>query len=98
MGSALSIGKKKTNKKGTESLPEDFKPEYQFMEADNPEKGIKKIQKRDRIIFQNVEASENVNLPQLEGTDVSDKLNLLYAQKNNKTKYNNFLKEQRQKR
>ena len=45
-----------------------------------------------------MEASENVNVPQLEGTGQSGKLDMYYASKNNKTKYNNFLKEQRQKR
>lgn len=98
MGAALSIGEKKKKKKGSESLPEDFQPERRFVTDENAEYGVKKIKKGDRIIFTNAESSENANMPQLEGTDISEKLDLYYAQKNNRTKYNNFLKEQRQKR
>ena len=98
MASALSMGEKRRNKKGSESLPEDFQPEKRFVTDENAEYGVKKIKKGDRIIFTGTGSSENVNMPQIEGTDISDKLDLYYAQKNNKTKYNNFLKETRQKR
>ena len=85
-------------KKGSESLPEDFKIEKNFVTEENVEQGVKKIKKGDRIIFTHADASENINIPQLEGTDLSEKMDLYHAQKNNKTKYNNFLKEQRLKR
>ena len=112
IGTALSVGDKKvflfpplhhltfykTNKKGIESLPEDFDVEKKFALDETNEPGTRKIKRGDRIIFTTMETSENVNMPQLEGTGQSGKLDMYYANKNNKTKYNNFLKEQRQKR
>lgn len=66
------------------------------MTDDNIDYGSKRIKKGDRLIFTSVETTGN--LAELEGTNISEKLDLYYTQKTNKEKYNTFLKEQRQKR
>jgi len=96
IGTALSSTEKKTLVGGTETLPEDFKPKRNFVSEDKIE-ATKKIKKSDRLIFTGADAS-GVTMPTLDGTGVSEKLDLYFATKNNKQKYNNFLVESRIKR
>ena len=54
------------------------------------------MKKGERLMYSSVETSGNI--AQLESSNVSEKLGLYYSVRNNKEKYNTFLKEQRQKR
>jgi len=84
--------------RGIESLPEDVVRVKRYVGGDeNSEIGIRVIRRGDRTILTN-DASQNINLPQIEATGGSEKMDLYFAQKNNRTTYNNFLKEQRHKR
>jgi len=96
MGTSLSISQKKLSKRGPESFPEDFQPDRKFVTDDNIDYGSKRVKKGDRLIFQSTETSGGYG--GLEGSNISEKLDLYYSQKNNKEKYNTFIKESRQKR
>jgi len=65
---------------------------------DNIDYGSKRVKKGDnRLIFQTTLESTG-GYGGLEGSNISEKLDLYYSQKNNKEKYNTFIKDQRQKR
>ncbi len=88
--------------RGIENLPEDVVRVRRYVGGggaadENSEIGIRVIRRGDRTLLTN-EASQNINLPQIEATGGSEKMDLYFAQKNNRTTYNNFLKEQRHKR
>ena len=99
VGSALSIGDKKALPGGTESLPEDFRSEKMFVTEDTAQ-GVKKIKKSDRLIITGAEQSSQLkdNTMNMDATGASEKLETYFAHKNNRNKYNNYLRDARIKR
>ena len=100
MGAALSQTSKLKGTRGIESLPEDFTVEKNFVgEGNNGGAGpdTKKIKKPDRLIFTATGGDRSSMMmtmqQQFEGTGASEKMDYFYAMKNNRSKYNNFLKE-----
>ena len=83
-------------RRGNESLPIDYEIERQFVSDDKIHFATKKMKKNEKFILSG--DSSNNQLLNMETTNMSDKIDEYYASKNNREKFNTYLKDQRHKR
>ena len=93
-GIALSYVSKTKQRRGPEAIKEDFEKPKDYIDEDRPATRNKAVRKNDKFIITTQEGF-NVPLMNPEATNISEKLDVLFADRNNKAKYNNFLKSQR---
>lgn len=91
-GTASTTVEKKSHLYGPEAISKDFEKNRHYIEEGQQQIRPRAYRKNDRLIFT---SHDNSSMFHLEGTNVSEKLDLYYSIRNNKQLYNQYLKDTR---